>query len=652
MALLSRHPKMTVLCFVLMLIAGVVSMGMLLSQATDPILQIHAGSLTTYLPASATNVQDIRPLVGHRGVNIEGSLRAAPGFALAIQGNPFENEWRGGPGMNGPVNVAMGTFREFEVDLSFPAPGFRWNVGRSYNHRQRTSADAHRDSDGYQGVNWFQTSQPEIVLHEDGQDPDDDVLYLVYGADRFIEFSRVYLAEGTSDTFLAVNGAAGVVVYEEGEPDTYTYFDQHGNEVTFFGFGYYAYHAKGQIWKMTDPAGNVAYVGDETTGSTAISSGYNVNGGIAIAYDTAGRRYTYTYTTLDSVERLTRVKAEEDDGGWVERARVEYTYYSDQDHGDPGDLKLVEVTTPLSDSNVDLTQKKYYRYFEGSYDAQSNPGYPHAIKMVLDFEGTRNFDWDGQTFDEDFLAVEDEYLRAHATIALEYDQDHRARKTIIRGGCCGMSDGTYEYEYESSANYSNNVLGYDTEWCTRTIVKRPDGSYHTQYFDEVAQPLASVITGADPDTNPTARWATDVVRGNVGEIRAVYTPACTTAYNHTTGAITKSSTDGLQWIPNRSTSGDTKNFVVNRKFRKGSSGTQYYDGAWTYGTASITPSSADADVVRPFVATRRVYPDLETTDTSSRSSSRTRTLQRRARARTRRTSRSPRASRVREARST
>src|SRR5690606_22891251 len=122
-----------------------------------------------------------------------------------------------------------------------------------------------------------------------------------------------------------------------------------------------------------------AYVGS-TTKSQAISAGYDADGRIAVAFDADGRRYSYTYQTLDSVKRLTQVKAEVNSGSWTEIGRVDYTYYASADadlaHGSPGDLKLVSTVTPLSDSSQSLRKVTYYRYWKGTYNATSNPGYP------------------------------------------------------------------------------------------------------------------------------------------------------------------------------------------------------------------------------------------------------------------------------------
>ncbi len=121
-------------------------------------------------------------------------------------------------------------------------------------------------------------------------------------------------------------GAAGVFksVPDTGAgPDTYVFTDQNGDELTFFAFDNDSGVAKGQLWKIADPAGNVAYVGDSTTATTAISNGYDAGGRILKAYDSADRRFTYTYTTLDSVVRLTQVKAEtKTSGTWASPSGV------------------------------------------------------------------------------------------------------------------------------------------------------------------------------------------------------------------------------------------------------------------------------------------------------------------------------------------
>jgi len=70
------------------------------------------------------------------------------------------------------------------------------------------------------------------------------------------------------------------------------------------------------------------------------------------AYDAAGRRFTYSF---DGNNRLTQVKAEvKTQSDWTNAltvAQVDYTYYDGStSHGSAGDLELVKITIPQTDS--------------------------------------------------------------------------------------------------------------------------------------------------------------------------------------------------------------------------------------------------------------------------------------------------------------
>ncbi|HED64687.1 MAG TPA: hypothetical protein ENJ09_03925, partial [Planctomycetes bacterium] len=589
------------------------------ASTSTPILEQFDDSLTTYLPSGPTSGQDLSPQVGHRGINLDGSLRAAPVERMAIQGNPFERAWRE-KGITG-MRLSLGGPEVQDVDIALPAEGFSWVIGRSYNAQQE--AGSHRDSNGYQGQNWFQSSQMEIQLYTHPTDANRDVVYLYYGADRFAEYERVDVTPGPSDEFKGTNGAAGVFSYSAGsgsEPDLYTLTDQNGDTITFFGFDANAGAAAGQIWKISDPAGNTAYVGDASTASTAIASGYDGNGHITTAYDSSGRRYTYTYTLLDGVERLTRVLAEEGPSTWTTVAQVDYAYYgASESYGEPGDLKLVTITTPMSDSGITQTRRKYYRYWEGTYDASTNPGHVHALKYVVDFEGTRRQDYEDATFDQDYLSLSDAALAPYSSAYYEYDANHRVDLAWFNGecGCSGGVNGTHEFRYEVNPSYSDTT-GYQSGWAARTVVKRPDASYLTQYYDETWQPLSRVITDDDPAlTSPVpGTWVWRAKRNSSGAVTEIDMPSNIKTYTHSTGAITQKSGNGLVYLYTRSGSGATKGFVTKRRFKKGKLGTSsYYEAEWEWTQANLLVG--DEYVVRPILDKRHEY-QVQGTSTANR----------------------------------
>ncbi|MCH8151435.1 MAG: RHS repeat-associated core domain-containing protein [Planctomycetes bacterium] len=601
----------------------------------DPILEIHDGSLTTYLPSSKSNIQDIRALVDQRGVNIDGSLRLRSTQRMAMGGNPFREAWNRNQMLSG-ARLDTGTFVINDVDLTFPGD-VPWLIGRSYNTRQKDSGGSYFASNGYQGKNWFQSSQPELVFHDSATDSE-DTIYLVYGADRFLEFRRADDAgQGDStDTFKAVNGAAGaILLHTFDDVDLATYYDQNGNRVDFFWFGDADIDddIEGSIWRMMDPTvevdpydpadrlvagdGNTAYVGDIGNPNTALSSGYNATtGAVTTAYDSTGRRFTYTYTS----GKLTQVKAEVNSGGWTEVGKVDYSYYVAADaHGEDDDLELVTITLPLTDSGVSSIRKKYYWYYEGTYDATNNPGYHHQIQYVIDFEGYRGYDWDQDSnLDDDPQSATEANLKSYASSFFKYDTDRRIVSAWFNGacGCSGAASGTHTFTYESNGSYTDNT-GYDTTWKSRTIAKKPDvkhktadpaiESYITQYFDEVGQPLSRVSTKLTPtDTSGNQKtWATKVTRNADAQVTDIHSPANVTGYTHSTASFTTSTSAGLVTVFTRVPSGDMKGFVADRKHKKGTSGSAYLDGTSTYTSRSLTVS--DVGLTRPLIASRRVY---------------------------------------------
>ncbi|MGE3425066.1 MAG: hypothetical protein AB7N24_23705, partial [Dehalococcoidia bacterium] len=552
----------------------------------------------------------------------DGSMRAGGGFAWALAANPFEGR-QPGESIAG-IRGATGTYSPTEVDLTFPAL-VPWVIGRTHNARQELSS-SHHNSDGYQGKNWFQISQPEIVLFDNdsnsGTREEEDLIYLVYGADRYAEFVRT---ADNEDTFRGVNGTAGMFLYVSGSPDTYVYTDQVGNRTYFFGSNA-SNTAAWQVWKFVDPAGNTAYVG--TSAGTSGDGGYS-SGRIQYAFDSSDRRYTYTYTTLDSVDRLTQVKAEIQTGGtWAspgtvtEVGRVDYSFYQSggTTDGDVGNLKLVTTTTPLSKpdsgSTPNLSRRQYYRYYTGTYNATTNPGHPNTIKMVVGHEGVRRYDWLDAAFDDDFIGAAEGDLKPYSDAYFKYDSSYRIVSVFANGecGCSGALNGEQRFTYETNPGFSG-TSGYDTTWEHRTVVEPPSGgAWVTQYFDEVGQSLSRVLSDADPVTASNV-WVTKIVRNGAGQVTQLHTPANATAYTHNTGgnpsgAITNSGSVGLVYYYQRETTGDLTGFVIGVRQQEGDttlSSTSTYLSWTTFGTRDLSYSGVSAKLTRPVISATRAF---------------------------------------------
>ena len=458
----------------------VVAAALATAVTADQLIENYNASLTSYLYAGGssgkTAVQQLRPRFEQREANIDGTADAPPedlnlalsaglgrpfgfGAARGLGGDWFANgplDAAGGvPGTRmGAIDLSLGNYSSFEIDLRLPAPGFSWTIGRCFNGRQLDSSNASFDSNGYQGLNWSQLSQPEIVFHDDAGGAQNDMIYLVTSAGSFVEFVRL---NESSSIFKGRNGAVGAFVVtagDSGQPDLYTYTGQHGHQMVFFGFNNDAAPAKGQLWKLIDPAGNTAFVGSLTSGAAAISAGYDGAGRITTAFDTANRRYSYTYSgsTIGGAIRLTQVLCERlTSGTWASSpvtatvATVGYAYYQSggTTFGDEGNLKQVTVTVPSSVASVDLVRKRYYRYWTGSFSG-GNPGHPNLIQYIVDAEGVRAFDWTDSTWDDDHFTASEGALKPYASSYFTYDSSRRIQTTWSNGacGCSGTGNGT------------------------------------------------------------------------------------------------------------------------------------------------------------------------------------------------------------------
>jgi RHS repeat-associated protein len=608
----------------------------------EPVLSVHSDSLTSYL-ASPTTVQKVQPLYQQRGSDLEGAARmsGAPGPVSAAFSSGYS------AGMLGGIDLATLTWAQGEVDMALPTDGPSVIIGRTFNHRQGDGVKI-VPSDGPQGVNWFQSAMPEIAFFGAATN-DLDVIYVVLGAGRFLEYKRTAL---NATVFKSVNGAPGVMAYTVGAGgtpyDTYTLTDATGTVWVFWGGNTASNKADWQLWKKTDAAGRTAYAGDKTTHSTAVTNGYNADGTVAVIYQEYGtgsdlRRYSFTYgTTINSINRLTEVKAElNTGGGWstpTEVGRVTYAYYSTSTnttgdatdfHGKDADLKTVKVRTPLSDSGTSLgsgvydERTKYYRYYDNRtwvVTGVTHYEYEHTLKLVLGFEGARRYDWLDTTFNDTFAGatIATSALKSYADAFLVYEDtntDERISSAFFNGECgCGGGSGAGTYTFTPSANgsYVNNT-GYDTAWCTRAVVAQPDGSYQTRYFDEVGQPLNTVVSDINPATGGALYWVAGVDRNSAGQVTTVHSPSNNTAYTHSTGAVTYSSSVGLVTFldryttgePSYDSSGELDGLVSGTGFKTGTSGTAAYTSKSVLGKRSLTVGAAT--VVRPLVTESRAY---------------------------------------------
>ena len=616
----------------------------------ESILEIDHTTIDSYL-ADATSVQDIKPLVQQRGTGLDGSLRSAAPFGWTVNANPFSHEWNDRARYRNDIMLQTGRYSPTEIDMALPAPGFSWTVGRTYSVGEDGTV-----ANGYQGDNWQQFSQPEIVYH--GAGGANDRIYLVYGADRFNEYKRL---DATSTVFRGVNGASGAFVADTiSGHDVFVYWDQHGTRSTFFDprdsanivtDGFLDDHnGQGQLWKIVDAADHVAYVGHETDATLAIEIGFDDDGRMLEAYDTADRKYVYTYDLVNSTggptlsnTLLTSVEAFVDNGsGWeTVGAKVEYDYFTKpvNHRGRFGWLREVTVTLPLpqfdavsATGEVETYSSHYMYVYLGDLGNQA------LIKSVVGPEGYRKFaqDHPTQNIDTYDLGRLDEYMSYEFSFLGGINEvwDIAIRSARIDG----HNDEIF-FDYHENGlfvDYAATGAHYDPEHATLTAVHMGNDLRFGLYFDETGQPLSLVET--TPITEDyiftyVSRGEEGITTGVDGTIEMIATPLASevgyyffpsgTAYAAPTSLRTKASVsadsaDGaLINIFPRVQSGAYKGFMASRSWQAfdvptavshGPHAIEEYDYlAIAHDSASSVDVGDDYLVSRPLISKRRAF---------------------------------------------
>jgi YD repeat-containing protein len=589
------------------------------TPVTAPVLDVYGTSVTAS-PVGGWSTFSAVPRFDQRGVDIDGTLRAPVPLGWAVAADPLGGGYSNGRKL-GDVNLATGSYNPTDIDLALPTIGPPIVIGRTYNNLQ--GGASRNDVLTPQGYNWYQVSQPQIALNS-GVTADLDVLYLYYGNDRFIELQRTGL---TSNEFKAKNGAAGVVTFTAAagsDPELYTYYDQAGNQTVFFGFDGNSGSAVGQLWKMVDRAGNVAYV-HSTTATTAVSTYGSGFGRMQYLFDASGRKYAFSYSLIGSGVQITKVEAQlYISSVWTTIAQVDYDYYSttDNDKGKSGDLRLVTITMPGLDDGAghaaSYVRRKYYRYYTRAWsNSDGRRGEAHSLKMVVGFDGTRKYDVTDNNFDQDYYAETDANLMPYSESYFEYPSgDYRLASATFSGncGCGGGTSGTYTFSYSDASGYSTAIANtsYDTGWGRRTIIVQPDGTYVTQYFDETGAPLSRVMTNSDPSGSPTKTWVTGVDRDSSGLVTTIHSPANCTGYTHSTGSMTYSTSAGLVTSYTRHSASDNLDGLRESvTVKEGTSGSATTTGSVSFSERQLLVGSNGA-VSIPQVDTVSTYPDYST----------------------------------------
>jgi hypothetical protein len=249
--------------------------------------------------------------------------------------------------------------------------GLDWDPSPTYRTRYKGSTDyAAGSGKRIQGNNWFVR-----------------IPYLVY-------YSSTLFARFDANTYRIYTLSGGV------------YWGQLGNtksKITETG------SSGSRVWKLHDTRGKIYTFEEASPASGRLTKLEGLGGAqITISYSTnitilqkpsatannEVRRFTYylngAQTRLDKIDIEEKVS-----GSWTLYRKIDFTYHEDVTgavESTTGDLIGIKEETLLSAAGTWIERKHVFKYFTGTYNSSTNPGYPYQVKAVLGPQSVRDFE--------------------------------------------------------------------------------------------------------------------------------------------------------------------------------------------------------------------------------------------------------------------
>lgn len=216
--------------------------------------------------------------------------------------------------------------------------------------------------------------------------------------------------------------------------------------------------------------------GVERPGQSQIHTTYNLSGQLEEMYEqfmVGGNpvRNSNLYEYIDegpNAGLMQSVTVRREASPITEIRRMIYTYYEEnEDFGNEGDLKTAAEQLLDGTTWVDH-ETYYYRYYKNG----DPNGFEHGIKFVLKPQAFVRLSEDPQVSSP--LEASDQKVAEYADNYYEYDQDHRATKSVTQGGLLTY---TYSYDERDSHEEEENV----NHWHEKVTATYPDGSQKITY---------------------------------------------------------------------------------------------------------------------------------------------------------------------------
>src|SRR3989454_8324805 len=313
------------------------------------------------------------------------------------------------------------------------------------------------------------------------------------------------------------------------------------------------------------------------------------------------RKFVYTVTS----NRIDKIDIYDTPPSLTHRYRtVDFTYHENVTgavESTTGDLIGIEDQTLLSDGTSWRSQKWGYKYFTGTYNSSTNPGYPYQVKAVLGPQSVHDFEKaNPSTVIYTQTAAQ---LASYVDRQYEYASDKRVRQIDFKQGCgCGSGEGIYGYAFDV-----NGSTPTDLKTCLhRATITLPsvNGSSRIIDYNKYGQLLNHIAQEVAGNSN-SRRWIQTFAHDTTGRLTDSYSVKACTSYTDSTHTVTTNTTAGQRF----QYAYDSNSALTTIKLRNPS------NGNWNFQRKKAFSFLTSGDR-RRFVNTGdTAYPTETTTDT-------------------------------------
>lgn len=458
--------------------------------------------------------------------------------------------------------------------------GLDWDPSPTYRTRYKGGTDyAAGSGKRLQGNNWF-LKIPYLVLYS-------STIYARFDTNTY----RIYTLN--TGVYWGQRGNLNSKITETGSPGS-------------------------RVWKLHDTRGKIYTFQEASPASSRLTMIEGLGGAqITISYGssitvlqkpsaTSGnevRRFTYYQNMAQT--RLDKIDIEEKvSGTWTLYRKIDFTYYEDVTsavEGSSGDLVEVKDEALLSPASTWFTRKWVYKYFTGTYNSSTNPGYPYQVKAVLGPQSVH--DWEVANPGVVIHTKTAAQLASYVDKQFEYASDKRARQIDFKSGCgCGGGEGVYAYAWDVNASTPTDF----NTWWHRVTITLPSVNGSSRIIDytlygEKLNAIAQEVAG----NSSSRRWIETWAHDTTGRLTDSYSVKACSSYTDSTHTVTTNTTAGMRFI----FAYDSNSALSTVKLRDPSNGNQNYQRKKAFSFLT----SGDR---RRFVKTSdTVYPTETTTDT-------------------------------------